>query len=71
MYANEDELKAKIEREVAELSESGVPARLQVAHAAVGGTAHVIADAAREQGGEVIVVGTRGRTALAGRCSAA
>lgn len=64
--ANEDELGAKIRQQVAELSRDGVPTRLQMATSTTGGAAHVIVDVAREQQGEVIVVGTRGRTALAG-----
>jgi nucleotide-binding universal stress UspA family protein len=44
---NEDELKAKIERQVAELSRDGVRATMKTARANVGGAAHVIAEAAR------------------------
>lgn len=65
-YANEDELKEKIQRQVAELNGDGVPTNLQVELASVGGAAHAIADAARDQGSEVIVVGTRGHTPLGG-----
>lgn len=66
IYANEDELETKIERQVRELSADGVPAKVRVARASVGEAAHVIAEAASEEGGEVIVVGTRGRGPLAG-----
>lgn len=66
VHANEDELQAKIERQVAELSGNGIAATLQLTRARVGGAAHALADAARESGAEVIVVGTRGHTALAG-----
>jgi nucleotide-binding universal stress UspA family protein len=65
-YADEDELKAKIERQVAQMSDSGVHAKLQTTRAVVGGAAHSIADATREAGGDVIVVGTRGHTPLGG-----
>jgi nucleotide-binding universal stress UspA family protein len=64
IYADEDELETKIERQVAELANDGVPARLQTTRTTVGGAAQAIADVAREQQGEVIVVGTRGHTAL-------
>jgi nucleotide-binding universal stress UspA family protein len=64
--ANEEDLLAKIERQVAEASQQGVPARLQMEKASVGGAAHVIADAARNAQADAIVVGTRGHTPLAG-----
>jgi nucleotide-binding universal stress UspA family protein len=65
-FANEDELKQKLEGQVKELSDSGVNARLEVSEAKVGGAAHVIADAAKDWGAEVIVLGTRGHTQLGG-----
>lgn len=66
VHANEDELEEKIERQVADVSRDGVRASLQSATTAVGGAAHVISDMARDAGADVIVVGTRGRTALTG-----
>jgi nucleotide-binding universal stress UspA family protein len=66
VYANEDELQAKIEREVTKLSADGVPAKMRMARTGVGEAARVIAEAAREEEGEVIVVGTRGRGPLSG-----
>ena len=65
-HGNEGELEEKIEAQVADLSRDGVRASLQSATAAVGGAAHVISDMARDAGADVIVVGTRGRTALTG-----
>jgi nucleotide-binding universal stress UspA family protein len=65
-YANEDELREKIERQARELSSDGVQASLQMARTSVGGAGHVIADVARERQADVIVVGTRGHTALGG-----
>ena len=65
-YANEDELKAKIEGQVRELSGDGVRVTVQIGTTAVGGAAHVIADAARAEHADVIVVGTRGHTPLGG-----
>jgi nucleotide-binding universal stress UspA family protein len=66
VHANEDELQAKIERQVADMSTDGVKATLQLGRAAVGGAAQVIADTARDERGDVIVVGTRGHSPLAG-----
>ncbi len=66
VFANEDELQAKIEGQVADLSRDGVPATLQLSRTSVGGAAQVIADAAREEHADAIVVGTRGHSALGG-----
>jgi nucleotide-binding universal stress UspA family protein len=66
IHANEDEIQAKIERQVAELSTNGTPATLERATSKVGGAAHAIAEIAGREHVDVIVVGTRGRTALAG-----
>jgi nucleotide-binding universal stress UspA family protein len=64
--ANEDELQAKIQRQVAELSSNGVKATLESTRSKVGGAAHAIADIAEAEQADLIVVGTRGHTALAG-----
>lgn len=66
VYADEPDLQAKIDDQVAELSRDGVSASLEKVRARVGGAAHVIADAAKEGQADVIVVGTRGHTALGG-----
>ncbi len=66
LHAGEDTLIQKIEGQVAELSKAGVPAELKVVKASVGGAAHVIADVARAENADVIVVGTRGHTPLGG-----
>ncbi|MGA2927977.1 MAG: universal stress protein [Solirubrobacteraceae bacterium] len=65
-HADEPDLVGKIERQVADLSAAGVPTKLEEATLFAGGAAHAIADAARERGADIIVVGTRGRTALSG-----
>jgi len=66
LHADEDELTEKIERQVRELTESGLSARLDVLGAGMGGAAHTIAEAARDNGADVIVLGTRGHTPLGG-----
>jgi nucleotide-binding universal stress UspA family protein len=63
---NEEQLKEKIQRQVAELAEGGLPASLQTTRAPTGGTAQAIVEIAEEHNGDVIVVGTRGLTALGG-----
>jgi nucleotide-binding universal stress UspA family protein len=66
VLADEDELEAKIHRQVEELRAEGLDASEQVITAAGAGSAHVIADAARESGADLIVVGTRGHAPVAG-----
>jgi nucleotide-binding universal stress UspA family protein len=66
VHANEDEIQAKIDRQVADLSSDGPGATLQTAHSKVGGAAHAIAEIAAAENVDMIVVGTRGRTALTG-----
>lgn len=66
VHANEDALQAKIHRQVAELSDNGTPATLETTRSMVGGAAHAIAEIASRDQADVIVVGTRGHTPLAG-----
>jgi nucleotide-binding universal stress UspA family protein len=66
LRADEQDLKAKIERQIAELSQAGVRAKLQVAKSVAGGAAHAIADIAGSEKADVIVVGTRGHTPIGG-----
>jgi nucleotide-binding universal stress UspA family protein len=66
VHADETEVQAKIERQVSELSSNGTPARLETTRSQAGNAAHAIADIAEQQGIDLIVVGTRGRTALVG-----
>jgi nucleotide-binding universal stress UspA family protein len=67
LYANEDEIKAKVEKQVAELAEEGLEASAKIVGGpSVVGAAHMIADAAREVGADLIIVGTRGHNPVAG-----
>lgn len=66
VHANEDEVQAKIQRQISDLSGDGIPATLETTRSQVGGAAHAIADIAVREGADLIVVGTRGRTSLAG-----
>lgn len=66
LHANEGDVEAKIERQVAELASNGTGATLQKTRSQVGNAAHAIAELATQDHADVIVVGTRGRTALAG-----
>jgi nucleotide-binding universal stress UspA family protein len=66
VHANEPELETKLARQVSELSGDGVHATLKMEKSKVGGAAHVIADIASREQADLIVVGTRGHTALGG-----
>jgi nucleotide-binding universal stress UspA family protein len=66
VYANEDELLAKIHRQADELRSEGLDVTLRIETGAAPGAAHMIADAALSFGADVIVVGTRGHTAIGG-----
>ena len=62
---DEEDLEAKIKRQVAEMAESGIPVSVKMigrhAHAAT-----LIAEVAEDIGADLVVVGTRGHTPLAG-----
>ena len=62
---NEDEIEADVRRTVDELKSRGVNAELKVISAVSGGPAHVLADVARAEHADVIVVGTRGHRQIA------
>jgi nucleotide-binding universal stress UspA family protein len=64
--ADEDDRQAKIEQQVEELRARGVEATLRLVDGAAGSAAHAIADVAEQEGADLIVVGTRGHTPLAG-----
>jgi len=66
MYANEDELQTKIRHQADDLRSSGLDVTLRIATGAAPGAAQMIAAVARAFDGDVIVVGTRGHTAIAG-----
>lgn len=64
--ADEDEIRAEIERVAEEITADGVDARVERATVVLGGPAPAIADIADEVDADMIVVGTRGRSPVAG-----
>lgn len=66
LHVDEDELTAKIAGQVAELVDAGLTAKLETGSSPAGGAAHAIATAAEQLGADLIIVGTRGHTVLAG-----
>jgi nucleotide-binding universal stress UspA family protein len=66
-YAGEaaaDELKAKIHEQVEQARAEGLEASFRILPGLMPGPAHLIADAAREEGADAIVVGPRGHGAV-------
>ena len=66
VHGNEDELQAKIQAQVGQLSRHQAPARLEKTRARIGGAAQAIVGAAEHGRADVIVVGTRGLTPIGG-----
>jgi nucleotide-binding universal stress UspA family protein len=66
VHVDEDEVRVEVERQAAAVVEAGVNSTVQVVRTGAGGAAHAIADVARGEGADVIVLGTRGYPALAG-----
>lgn len=66
LHADEESVQEKIKRQVQELSQDGVPVRLEITKSRVGNAAHELAEVAAKEHTDVIVVGTRGHTLLRG-----
>jgi nucleotide-binding universal stress UspA family protein len=66
LLADEEDLEAKITRQVGELRDVGIDARTVFAGGRAGHVAHTIAEVAESLDADVIVVGTRGQTPFAG-----
>ena len=66
VLADEDELEAKIQGQVADAKKEGFDATFRLMSGSSGHAAHMIADIADEVGADLIVVGTRGHTAVGG-----
>jgi nucleotide-binding universal stress UspA family protein len=66
VHPDEDELQAKIKRQVREMSDRGIDVKFKQVSTMAGGAAHSIAELALEEKADLIVVGTRGHTALGG-----
>jgi nucleotide-binding universal stress UspA family protein len=66
IYADEDRVEAKLKQVVAALSDEGFDAELKLVTHVGPQPAHEVAKIARDVQADVIVVGTRGHTAVAG-----
>jgi len=63
---DDDERQAKVRGQVGALTAAGVETSVKMAQGGMSGAAHTIASVAKEEGADLIVVGTRGHTVLAG-----
>jgi nucleotide-binding universal stress UspA family protein len=63
---DDDERQAKVRGQVGALSAAGLEASVKIVQGGMSGAAHTIASVAKEEGADLIVVGTRGHTVLAG-----
>jgi len=66
VLADAEELKAKIHEQVEQARKEGLDASFRVVPGITPGSAHMIADAAREEHADAIVAGTRGHGPVAG-----
>jgi nucleotide-binding universal stress UspA family protein len=66
VQADSDEIKAKIHDQIEQIRKEGVNASFTIVPGLGAGTAHMIADAAREVGADAIVAGTRGHGPVSG-----
>ena len=66
LHANEEEIRGEIEQQAREMSEQGIDAELKVVDTRIGGPAHSIAEIAKQEDADLIVVGARGHTAITG-----
>jgi nucleotide-binding universal stress UspA family protein len=66
VYGDTEEVKSRIARQVEDLRSKGVPVDATIVHAGRNRPADLIADTARTVKADVIVLGSRGHTALGG-----
>jgi nucleotide-binding universal stress UspA family protein len=66
VYADEDQVRADLEREASELSANGVQTDLKTVAIVLGGPAHAIEELAAGEGADLIVVGRRGHSPVVG-----
>jgi nucleotide-binding universal stress UspA family protein len=63
---NEDEIEAEVRRQAEDIGAAGPSTEVKVATSTAGNPAHVLADIARDHDADLIVVGTRGHSQIAG-----
>jgi nucleotide-binding universal stress UspA family protein len=66
LHVDEEEIKAEIRKQADELSAQGIDTRIQMIDVMLGGPAHAIEEIANNAGADLIVIGTRGHSPIAG-----
>lgn len=66
VHFDEDEIQAEVHGQAKELSDVGIEASVEMATVMVGGPAHAVADIADRFDADLIVLGTRGHSPVAG-----
>ena len=66
LHADEDEIKATIRKQAEDLEAQGIQTSVHMADVMLGGPAHAIEAIADDAGADLIVVGTRGHSPVAG-----
>ncbi|MDP9227634.1 MAG: universal stress protein [Actinomycetota bacterium] len=66
LHVDEEEIKAEIRRQADELSAQGIDTSIQMVDVLLGGPAHAIEEIANNAGADLIVLGTRGHSPVAG-----
>jgi nucleotide-binding universal stress UspA family protein len=66
VQVDEEEVEQKIQGQVKDLKDAGLNVSFEEHGTTAGGAAHAIADAAKEAGADLIVVGTRGQGPISG-----
>lgn len=66
LHVDEEEIKAEIRRQADELSAQGIDTSIQMVDVMLGGPAHAIEEIANSAGADLIVLGTRGHSPVAG-----
>lgn len=66
LHVDEEEIKAEIRKQADELSAQGIDTSIQMVDVMLGGPAHAIEEIANKAGADLIVLGTRGHSPVAG-----
>jgi nucleotide-binding universal stress UspA family protein len=66
LHADEEDIKEEVRKQANELSAEGIETSVQMADVMLGGPAHAIEDIAEGAGADLIIVGTRGHSPVAG-----
>lgn len=66
IYPDEDEIQAEIRRQAKELSDTGIETSVEMSDVMMGGPARTIAEIADRADADLIAIGTRGHSAVAG-----